>query len=82
MYASVTTETRTLDSYRGVAPDEQLDEISALAKRLQGARVLEVNATAFGGGVAEMLGTLIPLMRDLGLDAEWQVMRARRSSTR
>ncbi|MEJ7654073.1 MAG: glycosyltransferase [Chloroflexia bacterium] len=74
MYASVTTETRTLDSYRGLAPDEQLDEISTLAKRLQGARVLEVNATAFGGGVAEMLGTLVPLMRDLGLDADWQVM--------
>jgi trehalose synthase len=37
--------------------------------------VLHVNATAFGGGVAEILATLVPLMSDLGLKAEWQVIR-------
>ena len=37
--------------------------------------MLHVNATAFGGGVAEILGTLVPLMNDVGLDADWQVIK-------
>lgn len=74
MYERVSVEPQQLESYRGIAPEEQLDEISRLAKPLQGARVLHANATAFGGGVAEMLGTIVPLMRDVGLDAEWQVI--------
>jgi trehalose synthase len=47
----------------------------ALAAPLRDARVLHVNATAFGGGVAEILGTLIPLMNDIGLTADWQVIK-------
>ena len=51
-------------------------EIRELAEPLQGKRVLHVNATAFGGGVAEILYTLVPLMKDVGLEAEWRVMTA------
>ena len=36
--------------------------------------MLHLNATAFGGGVAELLGAMVPLMRDIGLDADWQVI--------
>ena len=36
--------------------------------------MLHVSATAFGGGVSEILYTLVPLMRDVGLDAHWQVI--------
>ncbi|NIP82396.1 MAG: glycosyltransferase, partial [Gemmatimonadetes bacterium] len=43
---------------------------------LQGARVLHVNATAVGGGVAEMLLSLVPLMQQAGLEAEWYVLEA------
>ncbi len=46
----------------------------SLAEPLRGARVLHINSTSFGGGVAEILKTLVPLMRDIGLDAEWQVI--------
>ncbi len=74
MFEKVEVEPRSLESYRGIAPDEQLDELRQLAGSLQGASVLHVNATAFGGGVAEMLGTIVPLMRDVGLQAEWQVI--------
>ncbi|MDQ3856052.1 MAG: glycosyltransferase [Chloroflexota bacterium] len=74
MFASVATQSKTLEEYRGVAPDEQLEEIVQLSRRFQGARVLNVNATAFGGGVAELLATAVPLMRDMGIDAEWRVM--------
>ena len=37
-------------------------------------RVVHVNSTARGGGVAEILRSLVPLMRDVGLDAQWMVM--------
>ena len=52
----------------------KIEEIRSLAEPLKGARVVHVNATAFGGGVVEIFHTLIPLMRDVGLDAEWQVI--------
>lgn len=74
MFVKVPTHTKKLSSYRGIAPDDQLDEIFELAGRFKGARVLHLNATAFGGGVAELLATFVPLSRDVGLEAEWQVM--------
>ena len=74
MFDSVDVEPRQLEAYRGIAPDEQIEEIRTLAAQFRGARVLHVNATAFGGGVAEMLATIVPLMRDVGIDAEWRVI--------
>jgi trehalose synthase len=65
---------KALDDYRPIVGDEVIVEIEGLAASLKGARVVHVNATAFGGGVAEMLVTLVPLMRDVGLDAGWQVI--------
>ncbi|MCY1073962.1 glycosyltransferase [Archangium lansingense] len=66
---------RSLDAYRGVAPDEQLDELVRVAQRLRGARILHVNATSYGGGVSEILRACVPLLRDLGLEAEWKIIR-------
>ncbi len=74
MLQRVELEQKRLADYRPIVGDAGLAEIRALAEPLQGARVVHVNATAFGGGVAEMLVTLVPLMRDVGLDAEWQVI--------
>ena len=51
-----------------------MDQIRSLAEPLAGKRVLHLSATAFGGGVAEILYTLVPLMRDAGLDTEWRVI--------
>jgi len=64
----------SLDKYRGVAEDALLDEIHTLAEKLVGARIAHVNATANGGGVSEILKSLVPLYRDLGIDATWHVM--------
>jgi trehalose synthase len=72
---SVPTTPKTIESYRPVIGDERMDEILTLANRLRDARVLHVNATAFGGGVAEILGTLVPLMNDIGLNADWQIIK-------
>ncbi|RLC96197.1 MAG: glycosyl transferase family 1 [Chloroflexi bacterium] len=66
---------KSLADYRPIVGDETIAEIKELAAPLQGARVVHVNATPFGGGVAEMLITLAPLMRDVGLEAEWQVIK-------
>ena len=64
----------SLDSYAAVAGDGAIEEIRRLAEPLKGARVLHINATKFGGGVAEILPTLTALMRDSGLDAEWRII--------
>src|SRR5579862_1452144 len=52
-----------------------MDEIRRLAEPLAGKRVVHVSATAFGGGVAEINYTLVPLMQDAGLDVEWRIIR-------
>jgi trehalose synthase len=66
--APVEVAARPWAAYRGVAPDALLDEAEALASRLRGLRVVHVNATAYGGGVAELLSSEIGLLRDLGIE--------------
>ena len=75
MLTPVPTTPKSFEAYREVILPEDYEEIRRLARTLQGARILHLNATAFGGGVAEILGTLVPLMNDLGLQAEWQVIK-------
>lgn len=65
---------KTLDRYREVAGDAIVDECRELAVRVKGARVLELSSTATGGGVAELLSSLVPLGRDLGIDVDWRVV--------
>jgi trehalose synthase len=64
----------SLDSYRGVAPDEVLDALAHAAADLRGARVLHINATPYGGGVSELLRSVVPLLVDQGLHAEWRII--------
>ncbi len=70
----VELEEKRLSDYAPFAGGEILSDILALAAPLQGARVVHISATAQGGGVAELLSTLVPLMRNVGLDAEWRVI--------
>jgi len=74
MLQRVKPEDKALSAYMPIVGEQVIEGIRQAAEPLRGARVLHVNATAFGGGVAEMLYTLVPLMRDVGLDAEWQVI--------
>ena len=75
MYGSVPIIAKRLAHYRNIIGEQRVEEILALAAPLRGARVLHLNATAFGGGVAELLGALVPLLQDVGLRADWQVIR-------
>ncbi len=75
MFGSVPIESKRVEDYRSVIGDEPIAELTRLAAPLKGARVVHINATAFGGGVAEILSAMVPLMNDLGLEADWQVIR-------
>ena len=65
---------KQLDDYRGVAPEGVVDEIIAKAAQLGDARMVHVNATAIGGGVAEILDNFVLLMNDAGLRTDWRVL--------
>jgi trehalose synthase len=66
-----------LADYQSIAGRRMIDEIRERAERLRGKRILHLSATAFGGGVAEILNTLVPLMIDVGLECDWQVIYGR-----
>jgi len=63
-----------LDSYADLAGQGALDQIRALAGPLRGLKVVNVNSTRSGGGVAEILGWLVTFLRELGLEASWEVV--------
>jgi len=67
---------RKLEDYRDIALRGDISEILSLAGKLEGVSVVHVNSTSFGGGVAEILHSMVPLMRSIGLDVEWEVIEA------
>ncbi len=64
----------SLDEYTQVVGEAEIEEIKGFAEGLVGKSVCHINSTSFGGGVAEILYRLVPLMRDVGLNAEWRVI--------
>jgi trehalose synthase len=68
---------KSLADYTHLVGRPLIEEIRALSEQMAGLRVLHMSATAFGGGVSEILYTLVPLMRDVGIEAEWQVIIGR-----
>ncbi|HEY8581467.1 MAG TPA: glycosyltransferase [Capillimicrobium sp.] len=77
MLQPVNVGNKLLADYTHIVGRDLADEVRALAEPLQGLRVVHLSATAFGGGVSEILYTLVPLMKDVGLDVEWQVIYGR-----
>jgi|SRR5665648_167710 len=63
-----------LEQYAEVAGSTVVSHLRQLGRLLQGVRIVHVNSTKVGGGVAELLGELLPLMNALGLEAEWEVI--------
>ena len=77
MLQEVALGSKSLADYTHLSGKGVVDEIRELAGPLEGKRVLHVSATAFGGGVSEILYTLVPLMRDVGLETSWQIIMGR-----
>ena len=77
MLRQVNVGHKSLADYHSIVSRELMAEIRELAATVQGVRVCHVNATSFGGGVAEILYSLVPLMNDAGLRADWKVMFGR-----
>jgi len=65
----------TLDDYVKVVGGESIAHLRQLASTLSGLTVVHVNSTRYGGGVAEILDRLVPLMRELDINAEWEVIQ-------
>lgn len=63
-----------LSDYAGVVGEDVIDHLKQLAATLKGMKVVHVNSTRQGGGVAEILSWLIPLQCELGMEARWEVI--------
>jgi len=66
------------ESYYPFLGEEKIDRLQRVAQRLRGLKLLQLNASAQGGGVAEMLYTSIPFLNSLGIEAEWKIIRGSR----
>ncbi len=74
MFREVELPKKLLKDQVPSAGGEVVREIRQMAQGMENLSVLHVNSTCYGGGVAELLYTIVPLMRDAGLDARWYVM--------
>jgi len=64
----------SIDQYAEACRPEVVEQLRRMAKPLQGCRVVHVNSTRVGGGVAEILSWLTRLMNDLGILTSWEVV--------
>jgi len=65
----------TLDEYTPIVGEGVIAELRLLGERLAGKRVVNVNSTRVGGGVAEIHNRLVPLISEVGLEARWEVIQ-------
>lgn len=67
-------ESSLLEKYAEVAGKDVIEHLRQLARPLKGLRLVHVNATRMGGGVAEILQKMVPLMQELGIETRWEVI--------
>lgn len=63
-----------LRDYEGSVESSVIDQIASLGEKLEGYKIMHINSTAVGGGVAEIMISLVPLLREAGLAATWSVL--------
>ena len=78
MLHKVSLGTGNIDKYRLIESRGFIDEVVNLGEELNGLRLCHINSTPFGGGVAELLISYIPLLRAIGIKADWQVIHGDR----
>lgn len=75
MFQKIRLRSRPFEDYLPHLPPGLADELQATASKLRDLRFVHVNSTSLGGGVAEILRSLVPMMRGLGLKADWYVLQ-------
>jgi len=73
--STVTVRKLSLKDYAEIVGEKEINKIRSLAEKLAGKSVVHVNSTSFGGGVSEILHRLVPLMKDVDINAEWKVIK-------
>ncbi len=68
-----------LQDYEEICGKDVIDELKVVADRVRGRRLQNINSTPVGGGVAEILTRMVPLLRELGVDATWDVIKGNRA---
>lgn len=63
-----------INRYAEIIGQAAMDSLVNIAKRLKGKKIVHVNSTRAGGGVAEILSSMVPLSQELGLDVSWEVI--------
>jgi trehalose synthase len=64
-----------ISDYEPIVGAEVINELKMVAQKLKGRVIQNINSTSVGGGVAEILGRMVPLLKDLGVDARWDVIK-------
>jgi trehalose synthase len=74
MLERVHLKRKKIDDYLPLLGKTRLAHLRKLAKPLKGRRFLQLNATSYGGGVAELLNSVVPLLNDLGVSTDWAIL--------
>ncbi len=64
-----------IEEYIPLVGQAVIDDLRLLGARLQGRVVQHINSTPVGGGVAEILNRMVPLLRELGVEAKWDLIK-------
>jgi len=64
-----------IERFAEIIGENELDSIFEIAEKLKGLSILHVNSTSAGEGVAEILSKLVPLMKELGINTDWKIIR-------
>ena len=68
-----------LESYASISGSEKIEKLQVISQRLEGLKILELNSTAQGGGVAEMLYSSVPFLNMIGIESEWKIINGNQS---
>ncbi|MFC1512494.1 glycosyltransferase [bacterium] len=64
-----------IGDYKHIVGESIIDELHLLSDKMKGRKMLNINSTAIGGGVAELLNHIVPLLADIGVNVEWEVIK-------
>ena len=76
MLEKVEVGNKSLEDYYFFCEDDLITELNVLRRELRGIRVCHINSTPFGGGVAELLYSSVPLLRGMSIKVEWRIISA------